>query len=351
MLMCLNNNTCLARYEYDSFGNCTVYDGDGKINTDANFIGNINPFRWKSFYFDTESNLYYANGSYYDPETGMYLDAAPISTAIDNALKTRSLDRNGLMCNNTIELAGNPYTIEPATGLSSDPTYNPTDKLPNWLKRRIARQKRLQEIYNRIPWYAKVIVGTVLLAASIALTLVSRTGGAGVASIFIQLALGIGIGVGTYLASSLLTDTFTPEGLLNTVLDTFVITSAVIFISANINYLKYLARSKPVTTGELTGNDKFLQFESQTKLEEHFRTHASEFKELYKTPQEYLQGANYVINNGVYVPEMNGYVRFWGTGHKGAEYAFVGLTHDKTFITTYGIRSISKLTKISWLQL
>ena len=147
------------------------------------------------------------------------------------------------MCNNTIELAGNPYTIEPATGLSSDPTYNPTDKLPNWLKRRIERQKRLQEIYNRIPWYAKVIVGTVLLAASIALTLVSRTGGAGIASIFIQLALGIGIGVGTYLASSLLTNTFTLDGLLNTVLDTFVITAAVIFISVGINYVKYISRS------------------------------------------------------------------------------------------------------------
>jgi len=64
-----------------------------------------------------------------------------------------------------------------------------------------------------------------------------------VASIFIQLALGIGIGVGTYLASSLLTNTFTPEGLLNTVLDTFVITTAVIFISVGINYVKYLSRS------------------------------------------------------------------------------------------------------------
>ena len=77
------------------------------------------------------------------------------------------------------------------------------------------------------------------------------------ASIFIQLALGIGIGVGTYLASSLLTNTFTPEGLLNTVLDTFVITTAVIFISASINYIKYLTRSRPVTTGELTNNTQY----------------------------------------------------------------------------------------------
>ena len=49
--------------------------------------------------------------------------------------------------------------------------------------------------------------------------------------------------MGTYLASSLLTDTFTPEGLLNTVLDTFVITSAVIFISVGVNYVKYISRS------------------------------------------------------------------------------------------------------------
>ena len=105
MLMCLNNNTCLARYEYDSFGICTVLDGDGKINTDANFIGNINPFRWKSFYFDTESNLYYIKGNYYDPETGLYVNATSIENAINSAYIPRSLDRNGLLCNNTIELS------------------------------------------------------------------------------------------------------------------------------------------------------------------------------------------------------------------------------------------------------
>ncbi len=38
----------------------------------------------------------------YNPETGQYIDAAPISTAIDKALMTRSLDRNGLYRNKKI---------------------------------------------------------------------------------------------------------------------------------------------------------------------------------------------------------------------------------------------------------
>ena len=50
-------------------------------------IGNINPFRWKGHYFDTESGLYYANGSYYDPEVGLHVDAMPVSSLIENAFK------------------------------------------------------------------------------------------------------------------------------------------------------------------------------------------------------------------------------------------------------------------------
>ncbi len=72
----LDNNACpVALYEYDSFGNCKVLDRNGATITSSSHIGNINPFRWKSLYFDTETGLYYANGSYYDPEVGQYLDS------------------------------------------------------------------------------------------------------------------------------------------------------------------------------------------------------------------------------------------------------------------------------------
>ena len=77
----------MARYEYDAWGNYKVFDYQGNEDNDANSIGNINPFRWKGHYFDTESGLYYANGSYYDPEVGLHVDAMPVSSLIENAFK------------------------------------------------------------------------------------------------------------------------------------------------------------------------------------------------------------------------------------------------------------------------
>ena len=38
-------------------------------------IGEINPIRWKSQYFDAESGFYYIDGRYYSPETKRYVDA------------------------------------------------------------------------------------------------------------------------------------------------------------------------------------------------------------------------------------------------------------------------------------
>jgi len=47
------------------------------------------------------------------------------------------------MCNNVLELACNPSTILNETELTADPTYDAIDKLPDWLKKRIARQRSL----------------------------------------------------------------------------------------------------------------------------------------------------------------------------------------------------------------
>ena len=43
------------------------------------FIATINPFRYRGYYFDTETNLYYLNSRYYDPEIGRFINADDIS--------------------------------------------------------------------------------------------------------------------------------------------------------------------------------------------------------------------------------------------------------------------------------
>ena len=63
----------VARYEYDAWGNHKVFNPDGTENTDEDFIGNINPIRYRGYYYDRESGMYYLQTRYYDPEIGQFI--------------------------------------------------------------------------------------------------------------------------------------------------------------------------------------------------------------------------------------------------------------------------------------
>ena len=69
----------VARYAYDAWGNHIVYDANGNAETAYNFIGNINPFRYRGYYFDVETGLYYLNTRYYDPSICRFINADDIS--------------------------------------------------------------------------------------------------------------------------------------------------------------------------------------------------------------------------------------------------------------------------------
>ena len=63
----------MVKYVYDAWGNHKVHNSDGTENTSTNFIGYINPFRYRSYYYDTETGLYYLQSRYYDPEVGRFI--------------------------------------------------------------------------------------------------------------------------------------------------------------------------------------------------------------------------------------------------------------------------------------
>ena len=68
--------TLVAEYVYDAWGRViSVRDANGNVNTNNSFIGNINSIRYRSYYYDTETGLYYLNSRYYDPETGRFINA------------------------------------------------------------------------------------------------------------------------------------------------------------------------------------------------------------------------------------------------------------------------------------
>lgn len=65
-----------ATYEYDSWGNCiAVKNAKGDIISNENHIANLNPIRYRGYYYDTETNLYYLQSRYYDPEIGRFINA------------------------------------------------------------------------------------------------------------------------------------------------------------------------------------------------------------------------------------------------------------------------------------
>ena len=78
------NNQIVAQYTYDAWGNCTV-------TLDTNGIGSLNAIRYRGYYFDSETNLYYLQTRYYDPEIGRFISPADVSSLNANAINGLNL--------------------------------------------------------------------------------------------------------------------------------------------------------------------------------------------------------------------------------------------------------------------
>ena len=66
-----------ARYTYDSWGKLvSITDLEGNdVTDDSEHIGFLNPLRYRGYYYDQETGLYYLNARYYDPQTGRFINA------------------------------------------------------------------------------------------------------------------------------------------------------------------------------------------------------------------------------------------------------------------------------------
>ncbi len=90
----------MVKYIYDAWGNHKVVDNAGVEITDVNHIGNINPYRYRGYYFDTETGLYYLKSRYYDPQTGRFISIDDISFADPDTIN--GLNLYAYCCNNHV---------------------------------------------------------------------------------------------------------------------------------------------------------------------------------------------------------------------------------------------------------
>ena len=63
-----SNGTIVVKYDYNAFGKLISITGD-------TVLGNRNPFKWKGYYYDTESEMYYCKSRYYIPAWCRWLNA------------------------------------------------------------------------------------------------------------------------------------------------------------------------------------------------------------------------------------------------------------------------------------
>ena len=65
----------VCTYSYDAYGNIlSIKYSTGKDITDTSNVALINPFRYGSYYYDTETGLYYLNSRYYSPKMGRFIN-------------------------------------------------------------------------------------------------------------------------------------------------------------------------------------------------------------------------------------------------------------------------------------
>ena len=85
------NGTLAASYNYGAWGNYSVHGADGKKTTDPTFIGHINPLRYRGYYYDRETRLYYLQSRYYDFANCRFINADTFATTDANGFLSANM--------------------------------------------------------------------------------------------------------------------------------------------------------------------------------------------------------------------------------------------------------------------
>ncbi len=92
------SGTAYATYTYNAWG---------EVLTATGSMASINPLRYRSYYYDTETGFYYLQSRYYDPVTHRFINA-DVYTSTDSS--------NAIACNMFAYCGNNPIAYSDETG-------------------------------------------------------------------------------------------------------------------------------------------------------------------------------------------------------------------------------------------
>lgn len=78
--ICSASGVMIVNYTYDAWGNVlSVTNQDGAEITASGHIANMNSLRYRGYYYDTDTEMYYLQSRYYDPEVRRFINADDVS--------------------------------------------------------------------------------------------------------------------------------------------------------------------------------------------------------------------------------------------------------------------------------
>ena len=148
----------VAKYSYDAWGVCTITEDNSGCS-----IATINPFRYRSYYFDDETSLYYLQSRYYNPMVGRFVNA-------DDS-EVLCLQNGTIVSNLMVYCSNNPtWDCDDARMFSFNDLFN---KIKGFLQKLFNKfMDNLKKQIQITRKYIKISVGVIKLVLDIAVSVV-----------------------------------------------------------------------------------------------------------------------------------------------------------------------------------
>ena len=309
-----NTGAVVVKYKYDAWGKCII-----DASTTNTELANINPFRYRSYYYDVETGLYFLKTRYYDPEVGRFITIDDISYLDPESIN--GLNLYAYCLNNPIRYSdpnGHSATLAIILGIVA-------------LAGLITTCIGVGTDNNIVTAIGLTMVAVpALISGGMALACFGAWGTMAIGGVTALAGIGTGL-----FASAEYQEAFTGNNwILSTTGMSEGLYNGLMIAIATIATAGTFASMAGVVKYQNFGNSYWDG--GWKKMRSHYGKHGlreMKFKNVY----DYTHSARNVITNGKYVAQKNAYAMFIG----GKKAAFVGVGHGNTLLTTYSYRTLT----------
>ena len=142
--ICNAGGAVVVEYTYDAWGN--ILSVTGSL---ASSLGQYNSFRYRGYYYDSETGLYYLNSRYYDPQVGRFINADAYTSTGQGILGNNMFAYCGNNPVNRIDLGG--YAWEDIKNWFSSTRDSIEKAVEQFIE--TVKEKAYSAYYNTTKWH------------------------------------------------------------------------------------------------------------------------------------------------------------------------------------------------------